>query len=151
HPERRGPDDRSLQADDILAQVDDVSPPQAADVPPQRHAVRTVVVQTAKTAVDLARGIDEPTALAERRDLLHQVLTFLDHAYDLIWRRKRRDLSWRSRWYSSCASRTRSTSSMSAGSSLRRRYSSMPPVAINRSTLSAGTGTGCIPGSAQST
>src|SRR5256886_7912370 len=48
-------------------------PPELADVAPEGDAVGPVVVQPPETAVDLAGGVHEPAALAERRDLLHQI------------------------------------------------------------------------------
>src|SRR5262249_4292772 len=93
HPDQRMHDDRGLEADDVVPEVHDVTPPEATDVAPERHAVRSVVVQSADSAIDLAGRVYEPTALGKRRDLLHQVLTFTDHASDLVWRGKRGDMS----------------------------------------------------------
>jgi len=80
HPDLRVHDDRGLQPDHVVAELDRVPPPELADVAPEGDAVGPVVVQPPETAVDLAGGVHEPAALAERRDLLHQVLTFTDHA-----------------------------------------------------------------------
>src|SRR5579864_2425612 len=67
-------DQRRFQAHHVVAQVDHVPPPQIADRPLQRHAVRAVVVEARQPAVDLARRVDEAAALGQRHDLVHQLL-----------------------------------------------------------------------------
>src|SRR5437660_2670876 len=72
-------DDRRLQADDVVPQLDNVPPPEVSDVAAQCDAVGAVVVQRVDATVDLAGLIDEATAFAQRHDLLHQLLAFEDH------------------------------------------------------------------------
>src|SRR5205807_10028374 len=136
---------RRVQSHDVLSQLDNVPPPEVADVAAERDAVGAVVVDCVDPAVDLARREHEAAALAERHDLLHEVFALADHSL-LIWRRNLSERSWRSRWCSSWPSRTRSTSPSSSPASLRRRYRSMSPTPMTRSTLSAWTGVEAMPG-----
>ncbi len=72
-PDLRGHDDRGLQADDVVAELDHRTPPGAADVAAQLDAEGTVVPRRAQPSVDLAGLERDPPPLGEGRDGLHQV------------------------------------------------------------------------------
>src|SRR5207344_1839335 len=72
-PEARGHDDRGLQADDVVAELDHRAPPGVADVATELHPQRTVVPGRAQAPVDLAGLEGDPPSLGEGRDGLHQV------------------------------------------------------------------------------
>ena len=73
-PDLRVHDQRRLQTDHVVPQLDQVPPPELADVALERHAVGAIVVEPGEAAVDLARLEDESAPLAERGDLLHEVV-----------------------------------------------------------------------------
>ena len=66
-------EDRGVEADDVVAQLDHRAPPGVPDVALQLDAERAVVPGRAEPAVDLARLEHEAPALGEGRDGLHQV------------------------------------------------------------------------------
>ena len=70
-PDLRVHDDRAVEPDHVVAHLDVVAPPGVLDVPLQLDAQRAVVPEAVDPAVDLARGEDEPPALAERDQLVH--------------------------------------------------------------------------------
>ncbi len=67
-------DDGAVQADDVVALADDVVPPGVLDVALQLHAQRAVVPKAVDAAVDLGRRKDETPPLAQRHQLVHQVV-----------------------------------------------------------------------------
>ena len=72
-PDPRGHDDRGLQADDVVAELDHRPPPGTADVAAQLHTEWTVVPRRAQPTVDLAGWERDASPLGEGRDGLHQV------------------------------------------------------------------------------
>ena len=71
HPDLGVHDDAGVDANDVVAQLDDAAPPGALDVVAQRDAQRPEVVDPLDAAVDLARLIDEAAALRQGHELLH--------------------------------------------------------------------------------
>src|SRR5437667_2472079 len=71
-PHPRVHDDRRVEADDVVATGDDLSPPGLLHVALELDAERAVVEARAETAVDLAARVDEPPPLAEVHHLLHR-------------------------------------------------------------------------------
>ncbi len=67
-PDLAGEDHRGVETDDILPSGDHRTPPLALDVLLELDSQRTVVPGGAGTAVDLAAGVDEATALAQADD-----------------------------------------------------------------------------------
>jgi hypothetical protein len=63
-------DDRRVERDDIVAQLDRLTPPRVLHVALEDRTERTVVEETADPAVDLTGLEDEPATLRERGDLL---------------------------------------------------------------------------------
>ena len=72
-PDLRGHDDRGLQPDDVVAELDHRTPPATADVAAQLDPERAVVPRRTQPAVDLAGLEDDPPALGQGRDGLHEV------------------------------------------------------------------------------
>src|SRR6185295_7429216 len=72
-PDLRGHDDRGLQPDDVVTELDHRTPPGAPDVASQLDAEGTVVPRRAQPSVDLAGLERDPPPLGEGRDGLHQV------------------------------------------------------------------------------
>ena len=72
-PHLAGQDDAGIDADDVVAALDDGLPPLPLDVVLQLDAERPVVPGRAEPAVDLAGRVDEPPALAEADDGVHAV------------------------------------------------------------------------------
>ena len=70
-PDPRIHDDRAIEPDHVVAHLDVVAPPGLLDIPLQLDAQRTVVPEAVDSAIDLARGEDEPSALAQRDQLVH--------------------------------------------------------------------------------
>ena len=71
-PRLRVHDDRGIERDDVVAQLDGLAPPRVLDVALENRAERTVVEEAADAAVDLARLKDEAAALGERGDFIHR-------------------------------------------------------------------------------
>src|SRR5881409_146284 len=65
-------DDRRVEADDVVATGDDLSPPGLLHVALELDPERAVVEARAEAAVDLAARVDEPPPLAEVHHLLHR-------------------------------------------------------------------------------
>jgi hypothetical protein len=72
-PHLGGHDQGRFQADDVVAQVDHVPPPEVAHRSLHRDPVRSVVVETRYASVDLARREDEAASLCERDDFFHEL------------------------------------------------------------------------------
>src|SRR5581483_2943491 len=70
-PDPRVHEHRGLDPEDVAAEVDDVAPPEVADVPLELDPERPVVPRRPQPAVDLARLEHEPAALAEADQGLH--------------------------------------------------------------------------------
>jgi len=70
-PDPRIHDDRAIEPNDVVAHLDVVAPPGLFDIPLQFDAERTVIPEAVDSAIDLARGEDEPSALAQRDQLVH--------------------------------------------------------------------------------
>src|SRR5208337_838374 len=70
-PDSRIHDDRAIEPNDVVAHLDVVAPPGLFDIPLQFDAERTVVPEAVDSAIDLARGEDEPSTLAQRDQLVH--------------------------------------------------------------------------------
>ena len=73
HVPRRFPhagvhDDAAFDADDVVAELNCVAPPQVSQVAPQRDSVRAEVVDGVDPAIYLARLIDEAAPLGQRGD-----------------------------------------------------------------------------------
>jgi hypothetical protein len=64
-------DDRAVDPDHVVAERDIVAPPGVLDVPLQLDPERSVIPEAVEAAVDLARREDDPSALAERNQLVH--------------------------------------------------------------------------------
>ncbi len=69
--------DRRLQAHDVLAAVNDVAPPLVHQVPLELDAQGAVVVGRLQPAINFRRLKHKPAPLAQRHDLLHQLLARL--------------------------------------------------------------------------
>ena len=65
-------DDRSLDADDIVAAAHHVGPPAVADVFLQLGTERAVVKEAVEAAVNLGGLEDKPAALGERDEVFHR-------------------------------------------------------------------------------
>ena len=65
-------DDRRIERDDVVAQLDRLAPPRVFDVALEHGAQRAVVPKAVDAAVDLARLEDEAPALRKRGDLVHR-------------------------------------------------------------------------------
>ncbi len=72
-PDLRRHDDRRVEADHVVAELDHRAPPGVADVPLQLDAERPVVPRRAQAAVDLAGLERDPPAFREGGDGLHEI------------------------------------------------------------------------------
>ncbi len=72
-PDLAGEDHARVEADDVLPALDHGLPPGALDVVLQLDPERTVVPRGPQATVDLARGEDQPPALAQTDDGVHAV------------------------------------------------------------------------------
>jgi len=75
-PDFRVHDDGGFEADDIVAQLDHVAPPQLLDVALEFGTERTVIPKTVDAAVNFRGLINEPAPLAQRHDFFHQGIFF---------------------------------------------------------------------------
>ena len=66
-------DDGALDADDVLALLDEAAPPLPADVVAQLHPQRSKVVDRTWAAVELRGGVDETPPLGQGRDAVQLV------------------------------------------------------------------------------
>ena len=72
-PGRRVVDDRGIEADDVVATVDEILPPGLLDVVLQLDAEGAVVEEAVEAAVDVGGREDEPAAFAQVDDGFHLV------------------------------------------------------------------------------
>src|SRR5439155_11519044 len=70
-PDSRVHDDRRVQANDVVTQLDHRAPPGGLEVVLQLHAQRAVVPEAAHAAVDLAAREDESATLGKADDDVH--------------------------------------------------------------------------------
>ena len=83
-PRLRVEQDRRVQGDDVVAQLEHRAPPLVLDVVLQEDAVVPVVVGVRETAVDLGRREDEPAPLAQGDDRVHRERVLRRHRANLI-------------------------------------------------------------------
>src|SRR6266852_4886246 len=93
-PHRRGHDEGGFQADDIVAQLHHMAPPQIADRSLHRDPIGSVVVEAGHPAGDLARREDEAAPLRERYDFFHQLVARDGQASSLLPTRRARCAGW---------------------------------------------------------
>src|SRR5207302_9024766 len=70
-PDARVHDDRTVEPDHVVTRLDVVAPPGFLDVPLELDAEGTIIPETIDSAIDLARGKDDPSPLAKRDQLVH--------------------------------------------------------------------------------
>src|SRR5579875_1132321 len=71
-PSLRMHDDRRVEGDDVVPQIDDLPPPRVLDVPLEERTERPIIPKAVDPPVDLARGEDKTAALCQRRDFVHR-------------------------------------------------------------------------------
>ena len=70
-PGARMHDDRAVERNDVVAQLDHLPPPGVLHVPLEHRTERAVVEKAADPAVDLGGLEDKPAPLGQRGDFLH--------------------------------------------------------------------------------
>ncbi len=84
-PDLRVHDDSRIQAHHVFTLAGHGAPPGVAQVALELGSERTVVPEAADTAVDLARLVDEASALAETDELFHGGRVFLVGGHAGVW------------------------------------------------------------------
>src|SRR6266404_8259020 len=75
-PDFRVHDDRGVQANNVIAQLRHRAPPRFLDIPFELRAQGAVIPKPIQTAVDFGGLKNEPAALAQGDNLLHQLAGF---------------------------------------------------------------------------
>src|SRR5579884_534770 len=77
-PGERMHDNRGIESNDVVAQLDRIAPPRVFDVAFQHRTERAIVVEASYAAIDLAGLENKTAALRQRRDVFHTYRFFFD-------------------------------------------------------------------------